>query len=80
MLEAAVVGKPNSEWGEIVYAFVVLKAGKRVSSDELIRHCVGKVAAYKKPRAVEIVTELPKNPSGKLVRRRLKDKLAAQAP
>lgn len=76
VLEAAVVGKPDTEWGETVHAAVVLRDGLVVSSEELIAHCSERLAGYKKPRSVEIVSELPKNASGKVLRRTLRDRFA----
>ena len=73
--ESAAVGKPDAERGEIVKAFVVLKAG-RVATPELARelqeHVKRSTAPYKYPREIEFVAELPKNASGKLLRRVLR--------
>ncbi|MBI2748332.1 MAG: AMP-binding protein [Burkholderiales bacterium] len=73
--ESAAVGKPDPERGEIVKAFVVLKAGyagTRQLAAELQQHVKGSTAPYKYPREVEFVAELPKNASGKLLRRVLR--------
>jgi acyl-CoA synthetase (AMP-forming)/AMP-acid ligase II len=64
--EAAVVGVPDREWGEAVVAFVVLHAGATVERAELIGHCQERIAGYKKPRALHMVTELPRNVQGKV--------------
>ncbi|MBI4255489.1 MAG: AMP-binding protein, partial [Candidatus Rokubacteria bacterium] len=71
--EAAVVGVPDEEWGEVVKAVCVLKAGARASADEIVAVCRERLAGYKKPRIVEFVPELPKNAYGKVERRRLKE-------
>lgn len=72
VLEAAAVGKPDAEWGESIQAFVVLREGARAEPRELIDHCAAVLAGYKKPRAIEFVAALPKNPSGKVLRRELR--------
>ena len=74
VLEAAVVGKPDTEWGETVHAAVVLREGLVASTEELISHCAGRLSGYKKPRSLEIVGELPKNVAGKILRRKLRDR------
>ncbi|MFN2425207.1 MAG: class I adenylate-forming enzyme family protein, partial [Candidatus Binatia bacterium] len=72
VLEAAVVGRPDPEWGECVHAVVVLRPGAACGEEELAAHVAGRTAAYKKPRSFEFVTELPKNAAGKVLRRALK--------
>jgi long-chain acyl-CoA synthetase len=71
--EAAVVGVPDDYRGETVKAFVSLRAGERADADELIAFCRERMAAYKYPRLVEFVDELPKTASGKVLRRVLRD-------
>jgi long-chain acyl-CoA synthetase len=71
--EASVVGVPDEYRGETVKAFVSLVAGATATPEELIGFCKGRMAAYKYPRAVEILAELPKTTSGKLLRRELRD-------
>jgi long-chain acyl-CoA synthetase len=69
--EAAVVGVPHDELGEEVAAFVALREGERATSDELIAHCKGRLAAFKYPRHVTIVPELPKAATGKVLKKLL---------
>jgi long-chain acyl-CoA synthetase len=70
--EAAVVGVPDEYRGETVKAFVSLKNGLRADEAELIAFCKERMAAYKYPRQIEIMDELPKTPTGKILRRELK--------
>jgi acyl-CoA synthetase (AMP-forming)/AMP-acid ligase II len=72
VLEAAVVGRPDPEWGETVHAAVVLRPGRHASASDLMCHCAGILPGYKKPRSIEIVVGLPKNPSGKILRREIR--------
>lgn len=71
--EASVVGVPDEYRGETVKAFVSLVPAAEVTSEELIDFCRDRMAAYKYPRSVVILDELPKNASGKLLRRDLRD-------
>jgi long-chain acyl-CoA synthetase len=70
--ESAVVGVPDEKRGETVKAFVSLKPGATTTPEELITHCKERMAAYKYPRSVEIVDELPKTVTGKILRRELR--------
>jgi long-chain acyl-CoA synthetase len=70
--EVAVVGVPDQYRGENVKAFVSLKASAAATSAELIDHCKCRMAAYKYPRLVDIIDELPKTPTGKILRRALR--------
>jgi long-chain acyl-CoA synthetase len=72
--EAAVVGVPDEYRGETVKAFVSLKPGATVEAGALIAFCKERMAAYKYPREIEFVAELPKTASGKVLRRELRDK------
>jgi long-chain acyl-CoA synthetase len=69
--EAAVVGIPHDELGEEVAAFVALREGQRAAPDELIAHCKRHLAAFKYPRRVTIVPELPKAATGKVLKKLL---------
>ncbi len=71
--ESAVVGVPDEKRGETVKAFVSLKPGAVVTPDELIAHCKDRMAAYKYPRLVVLIDELPKTVTGKILRRELRN-------
>ena len=75
--EAAVVGVPDEYRGETVKAFVSLKPGMSATPDELIAHCKERLAAYKYPRHLEIIDELPKTVTGKILRRELRNASAS---
>ena len=70
--DAAVVPLPDAEAGEIPRAFVVLKGA--ATADELMAYVAARVAPYKKVRRVEFIDAIPKSPSGKILRRLLKDR------
>lgn len=70
--EAAVIGREDARLGEEVVAYVSLKPGRTTTEDELIAYCKERLAAYKYPRAVSILSELPKGPTGKILKRELK--------
>ncbi|MGP3771206.1 class I adenylate-forming enzyme family protein [Streptomyces sp. SDT5-1] len=70
--EAAVVGIPDAYRGESVKAYVSLRPGAEASPDELSAYCKERLAAYKYPREVEVLSELPKTASGKILRRELR--------
>ncbi|SFT50444.1 long-chain acyl-CoA synthetase [Geodermatophilus amargosae] len=71
--ESAVVGVPDEKRGETVKAFVSLKPGASVTPEELIAHCKERMAAYKYPRSIELLDELPKTVTGKILRRELRE-------
>ena len=71
--EAAVVGVPDEYRGETVKAFVVLVSGAEATPEDLIEFCRSRLAAYKYPRLLDVVDELPRNASGKILRRALRD-------
>jgi long-chain acyl-CoA synthetase len=75
--EAAVVGVPDAYRGETVKAFVSLKPGASATAEEIIEYCKANMAAYKYPRSVEFIDELPKTTTGKILRRELRAAAAA---
>ncbi|MEU5837859.1 AMP-binding protein [Streptomyces diacarni] len=72
--EAAVVGVPHAYRGETVKAYVSLRDGSQAAPEELSAYCKERLAAYKYPREVEILAELPKTTSGKILRRELRSR------
>jgi acyl-CoA synthetase (AMP-forming)/AMP-acid ligase II len=78
--EVAVVGVPDERWGETVAACVVFEPGQKASGRQLMLFLRGQLADYKIPTRYETVDSLPRNPTGKVLRRVLRDKLAAPVP
>jgi long-chain acyl-CoA synthetase len=71
IVEAAVIGISNNEYGEIVKAFVVSN-DESITMDDILHFCQDKLAKYKLPKQVEFLKELPKNSTGKILRRALR--------
>jgi len=80
VLEAAVIGIPDPYWVEKVHAVISLKKGASLTAEEVINFCKGKIARYKAPKSVEFVVSLPKNPSGKILKRELREKYLGRQP
>jgi acyl-CoA synthetase (AMP-forming)/AMP-acid ligase II len=76
--EVAVLGLPDTEWGEAVTAFVVVKSGMSVNEDVLVEHCRAQLAGYKKPRSIRFVARLPRSHYGKILRAQLLAEAAAK--
>jgi fatty-acyl-CoA synthase len=74
--EVAVFGVPHPHWVEAVVAVVVPRAGSRVDADAVTAHCRATLAGYKRPKYVTLAASLPKNPSGKLLKRELRESYA----
>ena len=79
VLDVGVIGVPDEIRGQIAKAFVVLKSGASATPQELLEFCKGKIATYKLPREIVIVNELPRTPTGKLLRRVLRQREVEQA-
>jgi long-chain acyl-CoA synthetase len=77
---AATIGVPDQLYGEEVAAFVVLKEGGEATDEEIVSFCRSRLADYKCPKTIRIVSEIPKGPTGKLLKRELASQFAAKAP
>ncbi len=73
VLEAAVVASPDQRWGEVPAAYVALRPGSLLTPEELVAFCAARLARFKSPKIVRIVDALPRNPSGKVLKRELRD-------
>jgi long-chain acyl-CoA synthetase len=73
VMDAAVVGVPDEQWGESVKAVVQLRPGEKATAEELIDFCAGRLASYKKPRSIDFVAELPRDAAGKLLKRSIRE-------
>ena len=77
--EAGVIGQPSEKWGESPFA-VVVKAEEALTEADVLEFCRGKLAGYKQPKGVAFVAEIPRNPSGKILKRVLREQFPGPAP
>ncbi len=73
VLDVAVLGIPDDYWGEAVKAIIVLKPGQTATEQEIIGLCKERLASYKKPKTVEFREELPRSPTGKILKRKIRE-------
>ena len=74
------IGVPDERLGEEVAAVVAVKAGQSVTEEELIAYTKERVAAYKYPRSIRFLETLPKGPTGKILKKELKQQIGVPAP
>jgi long-chain acyl-CoA synthetase len=72
--EVGVIAVPDELWGERVHAVIKLNEGETASPEEIMDFCRDKIAGYKRPRSVDFTDEFPKSPTGKILRRVLREK------
>ena len=72
VLEAAVVGRPDDRWGEVPVAYVVLRTPGSTGAEALVEHCQAQLARFKVPKEITFLDALPRNPSGKVLKRELR--------
>ncbi len=73
VVDCAVFGVPDEKWGESLVAVVQRRAGSALDEDGVVAVGARPLADYKKPRSIEFVDELPRDPNGKVVKRKLRD-------
>jgi len=80
ILEAAVVGLPDEQWGERIHAVVVPKAGETLTAEEVIAYTQARIASFKKPKSVDFVERLPRSSAGKVLKRVLRQWYGPRLP
>jgi fatty-acyl-CoA synthase len=77
--DAAIIGVPNERWGEVGMAIIVRKEGQTLDEGDVIRHCLGRLAKFKVPQSVTFVDVLPRNATGKVLKRELRTQFVGTA-
>ena len=79
--EAAILGVPDDRWGETGVAFISIKPGEAIDEKEIIQHCINNLAKFKVPSSVQFIEALPRNATGKVLKRNLReDLIGSDAP
>ena len=79
--EAAILGIPDERWGETGVAFISLKTDEKLEEKDIIQHCINNLAKFKVPSSVKFIDALPRNATGKVLKRNLReDLLGSDAP
>ena len=77
--DAAIIGVPDERWGEVGMAIIVRKQDEELEEGDVIRHCLGRLARFKVPQSVVFVDSLPRNATGKVLKRELRVQFAGEA-
>ncbi len=77
--DAAIIGVPNERWGEVGMAIIVKKPDQKLEEGDVIRHCLGRLAKFKVPQSVVFVDTLPRNATGKVLKRELRTQFVGAA-